>query len=127
MARKQKKDYEERSSDDEEIGAEEDGPPTVNPYEVLDLEHEATADDVKKAYRKMALKHHPGKQQFSCSQSFAYTLQTRPQMARKKPPTRGSKRSPSHMPFYPTTAAASATTSRAAPQRRSKTTRSSTG
>ena len=107
MARKQKKDYEERSSDDEEIGAEEDGPPTVNPYEVLDLEHEATADDVKKAYRKMALKHHPGKRQVSHSQSSAYTLQTRPQLARKKPPTRSSKRSPSHMLFYPTTAAAS--------------------
>jgi DnaJ family protein C protein 9 len=60
MARKQKKDYEERSSDDEEIGEEEDGPPTINPYEVLSLEREATADDVKKAYRKMALKHHPG-------------------------------------------------------------------
>ncbi|KAJ4408338.1 hypothetical protein N0V91_003342 [Didymella pomorum] len=61
MARKQKKDYEERSSDDEEIGEEEDGPPTINPYEVLGLEREATADDVKKAYRKMALKHHPDK------------------------------------------------------------------
>ncbi|KAJ4342017.1 hypothetical protein N0V87_001343 [Didymella glomerata] len=61
MARKQKKDYEERSSDDEEIGEEEDGPPTINPYDVLGLEREATADDVKKAYRKMALKHHPDK------------------------------------------------------------------
>lgn len=61
MARKQKKDYEERSSDDEEIGEEDDGPPTINPYEVLGLEREATADEVKKAYRKMALKHHPGK------------------------------------------------------------------
>jgi len=127
MARKQKKDYEERSSDDEEIGAEEDGPPTVNPYEVLDLEHEATADDVKKAYRKMALKHHPGKRQVSHSQSSAYTLQTRPQMARKKLPTRSSKRSPPHMRFYPTTAAANATTSRVAPQSRSKTTRILTG
>jgi hypothetical protein len=127
MARKQKKDYEERSSDEEDIGEEEDGPPTVNPYEVLDLEHEATADDVKKAYRKMALKHHPGKRQFSHSKSSAYILQTRPQMARKKPPTRSSKRSPSHMPFYPTTAVASATTSQAAPQSRSKTTRTLTG
>ena len=60
MARKQKKDYEERSLDDKEIGEEEDGPPTINPYDVLGLEREATADDVKKAYRKMALKHHPG-------------------------------------------------------------------
>lgn len=60
MARKQKKEYEERSSEDEELSEEEDGLPTINPYEVLGLEHEATADDVKKAYRKMALKHHPG-------------------------------------------------------------------
>lgn len=58
MARKQKQD--EYSSDGEEIGEEEDGPPTVDPYEVLGLAHEATADDVKKSYRKMALKHHPG-------------------------------------------------------------------
>ncbi len=61
MARKQKKDYEDRSSEEEEdAGEEEDGPPAINPYEVLSLEHAATADDVKKAYRKMALKHHPG-------------------------------------------------------------------
>jgi hypothetical protein len=39
---------------------EEDGPPTIDPYEVLGLEAEATADDVKKAYRKLALKCHPG-------------------------------------------------------------------
>jgi DnaJ family protein C protein 9 len=60
MARQRKKDYEEYSSDDEDIGEEEGGPPTIDPYEVLGLEHEATADDVKKSYRRMALKHHPG-------------------------------------------------------------------
>ncbi|KZM26049.1 uncharacterized protein EKO05_0005850 [Ascochyta rabiei] len=59
MARKSKTD--EYSSDDEEIGEEENGPPTVDPYEVLGVEPEATADDVKKSYRKMALKHHPDK------------------------------------------------------------------
>ena len=37
-----------------------DGPPVIDPYEVLGLQTEATADDVKKAYRKLALKHHPG-------------------------------------------------------------------
>jgi DnaJ homolog subfamily C member 9 len=58
MVRKSTKD--EYSSDDENLGEEEDGPPTVDPYEVLGLEREATADDVKKSYRKMALKHHPG-------------------------------------------------------------------
>lgn len=35
-------------------------PPTVNPYEVLGLERDATPDEVKKAYRKAALKNHPG-------------------------------------------------------------------
>ena len=70
MARKQKIDYEERSSDDEDIGEEADGPPTISPYEVLGLEREATADDVKKAYRRMALKHHPGTLRFSCCISY---------------------------------------------------------
>ncbi len=41
-----------------EIGSE---PPTIDPYEVLGIEKGATSDDVKKAYRKAALKHHPGK------------------------------------------------------------------
>ncbi|OAA70255.1 DnaJ domain protein [Cordyceps fumosorosea ARSEF 2679] len=36
-------------------------PPSIDPYEVLGLERTATADDVKKAYRKAALKHHPDK------------------------------------------------------------------
>lgn len=45
--------------DEEDIEAE-DGPPAIDPYETLGLGTEATADDVKKAYRKLALKHHPG-------------------------------------------------------------------
>ncbi|KAF2036505.1 DnaJ-domain-containing protein, partial [Setomelanomma holmii] len=51
-------------NDDDEEGIEddeEDGPPVIDPYEVLGLETEATADDVKKAYRKLALIHHPDK------------------------------------------------------------------
>ena len=35
-------------------------PPTIDPYEVLGLERSATADQVKSAYRKAALKNHPG-------------------------------------------------------------------
>jgi DnaJ family protein C protein 9 len=35
-------------------------PPSINPYEVLGLETSATPDEVKKAYRKQALLHHPG-------------------------------------------------------------------
>ena len=37
-------------------------PPTsIEPYGVLDIEKSATADQVKSAYRKAALKHHPDK------------------------------------------------------------------
>ncbi|KAL6712205.1 hypothetical protein ACN47E_000082 [Coniothyrium glycines] len=50
----------EEEDEDEEMG-ELDGPPSIDPYEVLEIETEATADDVKKAYRKLALKHHPDK------------------------------------------------------------------
>lgn len=70
MARQRKKDFEEHESDDEEIGEEEDGPPTIDPYDVLGLEQEATAEDVKKSYRKMALKHHPGMFRFRVHQSL---------------------------------------------------------
>lgn len=35
-------------------------PPVIDPYEVLGLERSATADQVKSAYRKAALKNHPG-------------------------------------------------------------------
>jgi DnaJ homolog subfamily C member 9 len=45
---------------DNELEEDENEPPSIDPYEVLGLELEATADDVKKAYRKLALIHHPG-------------------------------------------------------------------
>lgn len=35
-------------------------PPTIEPYTVLGIDKRATADEVKAAYRKTALKHHPG-------------------------------------------------------------------
>lgn len=33
----------------------------INPYELLQVDREATADQIKSAYRKQALKTHPGK------------------------------------------------------------------
>jgi DnaJ family protein C protein 9 len=38
----------------------EEVPASINPYEILGLEEEAAADQIKSAYRKQALKHHPG-------------------------------------------------------------------
>ena len=39
---------------------DEDDAPLINPYEVLGIEKTATANEVKSAYRKAALKNHPG-------------------------------------------------------------------
>lgn len=36
-------------------------PAAINLYEVLEVDEKATADEIKSAYRKKALKHHPGK------------------------------------------------------------------
>ncbi|KJZ78461.1 hypothetical protein HIM_01852 [Hirsutella minnesotensis 3608] len=47
-------------SDSEDVVVEND-PPSVEPYEVLGLDREATADQIKSAYRKAALKNHPDK------------------------------------------------------------------
>ena len=33
----------------------------INYYEVLGLKKDATANDIKKAYRKLSVKYHPGK------------------------------------------------------------------
>lgn len=36
-------------------------PPTeINPYDILQIEITATSNDVKTAYKKLALRHHPG-------------------------------------------------------------------
>lgn len=60
MARRQRKhaaEHEDDQSFEEEMA---DAPPSIDPYKVLGLETTATEDDVKKSYRKLALKHHPG-------------------------------------------------------------------
>ncbi|KAK4545980.1 hypothetical protein LTR36_002544 [Oleoguttula mirabilis] len=45
---------------DEDIEVDE-APTGINPYAVLSLDEDATADQIKTAYRKAALKHHPDK------------------------------------------------------------------
>ncbi|KAL6409507.1 DnaJ like subfamily C member 9 [Ilyonectria robusta] len=76
----------------------ESEPPTIDPYEVLDLERSATADQVKSAYRKAALKNHPDKvsederekanEKFQ-SIAFAYAILSDP-ARRKRYDTTGS-------------------------------------
>lgn len=39
----------------------DDGPPIIDPYEVLELERGADERQIKTAYRKAALRHHPGR------------------------------------------------------------------
>ncbi|KAK7408742.1 hypothetical protein QQX98_009099 [Neonectria punicea] len=73
-------------------------PPTIDPYEVLNLERTATADQVKSAYRKAALKNHPDKvpetqkekanEKFQ-SIAFAYAILSDP-ARRKRYDTTGS-------------------------------------
>lgn len=55
---------------------EVDSPPTdIDPYETLGLESDASADDVKKAYRKLALKHHPDKAPDGKADEYKQTFQ----------------------------------------------------
>ncbi|KAH7175580.1 DnaJ domain-containing protein [Dactylonectria macrodidyma] len=78
--------------------AVESEPPTIDPYEVLDLERSVTADQVKVAYRKAALKNHPdkvpenqrqkAKEKFQ-SIAFAYAILSDP-ARRKRYDTTGS-------------------------------------
>ncbi|KAF6840257.1 LysM domain-containing protein [Colletotrichum plurivorum] len=73
-------------------------PPAIDPYEILGIDREATADQVKSAYRKAALKNHPdkvpdeqrdeAKEKFQ-SIAFAYAILSDP-ARRKRYDTTGS-------------------------------------
>ncbi|OHW98615.1 DnaJ domain-containing protein [Colletotrichum incanum] len=83
------------SSSDDLVEGE---PPVIDPYEILGLERDATADQVKSAYRKAALKNHPdkvaddqrdeAKEKFQ-SIAFAYAILSDP-ARRKRYDTTGS-------------------------------------
>ncbi|KFY87631.1 hypothetical protein V500_06861 [Pseudogymnoascus sp. VKM F-4518 (FW-2643)] len=55
---------------------DEDDAPLINPYEVLGIEKTATANEVKSAYRKAALKNHPDKVPASEKESATKSFQT---------------------------------------------------
>ena len=65
VSRKQKAE----EFEDDFMDEMDDSPPTIDPYAVLGLETEATDEDVRRAYRKLALKHHPGN--FSLSHYYS--------------------------------------------------------
>ena len=73
MPSKQKQD--EKPLQDEDLLTDEE-PPSINPYEILGIDEKATQEQVKSAYRKQALKHHPGKVapkiQLSLIHDFSY-------------------------------------------------------
>lgn len=63
-AKKQKTkaaDLESEQDDDTQSEFLESPPSEIDPYEVLSVSKDATADQIKSAYRKAALRHHPDK------------------------------------------------------------------
>lgn len=38
----------------------EELPTSINPYQILGLDEKATADQIRSAYKKQALRNHPG-------------------------------------------------------------------
>lgn len=94
----------------------------IDPYELLGIDREATADQVKSAYRKQALRTHPGTNlSFTISRPKANMMhpQTRypVRMQRKRRPRRNSSRSHSPTQFCRTRRGGSATMPRAIPPR----------
>lgn len=59
--------------DHEEDISIDDAPTTINPYTVLGVPEDATASQIKTAYRKAALKHHPDKATNEADKAAAHT------------------------------------------------------
>ena len=59
--------------DHEEDISIDDAPTTINPYTVLGVPEDATPAQIKTAYRKAALKHHPDKATTDSEKSAAHT------------------------------------------------------
>lgn len=56
-----------RKKDENMDDLPDDMPTSIDPYKVLGINSNANEDEVKKAYRKAALKHHPGRSDQSIS------------------------------------------------------------
>ena len=89
-------------------------PEDTDLYQVLGIDNDAPPEQVKSAYRKLALKHHPGMSPCRLHTHRGYghfrarkrvltdpPLQTKPPRTPKKTRTRSSSRSPLHMPSSP--------------------------
>lgn len=59
---------------EEEEGDFDEEPPEINPYEVLAIDKTATESEITKAYRKAALKHHPGRSVTVNSQLYSHVV-----------------------------------------------------
>lgn len=77
-------------------------PPAIDPYEVLNLDRAATPDQIKSAYRKAALKNHPGTKPPSpplLSLTLTKPASNHPLPNRQGPPRKAS-RSPHNLPIH---------------------------
>jgi hypothetical protein len=90
-------------------------PPTqINPYRTLDLERDASEAQIKSAYRKAALKSHPGRPDHPSLDLKLSPSQTKPPRPTAPLHTSASRKSRSPMPSSPIRDGAHVTTPRAA-------------